>query len=289
MRLLLTLTLAAALCIFSVSAAPASPQGEVYVQPDGTPVFLILKGDMHYSWMTDYDDNTVIKDYQKRWVYAKKMGGMLVSSGIEVGRGNPTLLDLEPNLKPDPDMRPADNLALPSNENRRDRRELKDDPRVQLCSHKATSSKPCTIRHLVVLVRFSDHATRKLEDPKEYELLFNHNGRVEGSETLQFGSVNDLFDVNSHGALKLETVVSPVWIQSSYTEAFAVSSDFGKNLPQTRKVWKEALEKLDQLGFDFASVDSNNDGKVDSMSFVHSGVGAERPGLDCKYIFSLLC
>jgi len=221
----------AALVLFSVSAAPASPQGEVYVQPDGTAVILFLKGDVHYSWMTDYDDYTVIKDDQNRYVYAMKIDGELVSSGVEAGRGDPTKLGVEPNLKTDPDKRPVDELDS-EQDNRR--RELLRNPPQQLCSHKATSSKPCKIRHLVVLVKFADHARRRLPDHKEYELLFNHNGRVEGNETLKFGSVADLFDVNSNGALRIETHVTP-WIQSIFTEDYFVSTNYGKNLPESRE------------------------------------------------------
>lgn len=276
MRFLLKLALAAAFLVCSSLAAPASPQGEVYMQPDGTPVILFLKGDPHYNWMTDDNDFTVIRDYQNRWVYAKKMGGVLVSSGVAVGHKDPKTLGIVPNLKTDPDKRPVD-LLLPSNENNR-RRELRRGP---LCSG-ATSSNPCTIRHLVVLVKFADHTSRNLPDPREYELLFNHQGMVDNDETLRYGSVNDLFGVNSNQALRVETVVSPVWLQSRYTEEYAVSTNFGKNLVETRAVWLDALSQLEQTGFDFSTMDSNGDGYVDSMAFVHSGVAAELPGLDCK-------
>lgn len=48
-------------------------------------------------------------------------------------------------------------------------------------------------------------------------------------------------------------------------------------------VLQEVLGKLEDLhGFDFSSMDSNNDGYVDSVAFVHSGMAAELPGLDCK-------
>jgi len=267
--------------------APARPQGEVYKQPDGTPVMLFLKGDPCYSWMTDYDDFTVIKDHQNRWVYAKKMDGYLVSSGVEAGQGSPINLGLVPNLKTDPDKRPADELCSPDDDIA-DRRKLRLEPPSDLCSSQASASNPCVIKHLVVLVRFADHASRKLPDPSEYELLFNHKGRVDGNETLLFGSVADLFKTNSNQALRIETKVSPVWIQSPYTEAHTVASDFGKNLPQSRQVWKDALEQLENTGFDFSSMDRNNDNYVDSIAFVHSGAAAEIPGLDCKYLLLLL-
>lgn len=266
---------------FKCSAAPARRQGEVYVQPDGAPVALFLKGDMHYSWMTDYDDFTVIKDDTSRWVYAKKVNGTLVSSGVEAGQGNPTELGLVPNLQTDPEIRPVDDLDRIIGD-RRDRRELRrlntqSDP----CSSSASASNPCVVKHLVVLVQFKDHRNRALPDPSEYEKLFNHDGIVVNDSTLQFGSVRNYFEENSNGKLRIEAHVTP-WIQSAHTEAFAVSTNFGKNLLDTRLVWKEALEQLESTGFDFGSMDQNGDGFVDSISFVHSGVAAELPGLDCE-------
>ena len=86
--LLLRLMVAAFLA-FCSSAAPARPQGEMYHQPDGTPVFLLLKGDPCYSWLTDYEDYNVIKDHHGHWVYAKKVDGELVSTDVAVGYGSP--------------------------------------------------------------------------------------------------------------------------------------------------------------------------------------------------------
>lgn len=102
------------------------------------------------------------------------------------------------------------------------------------------------------------------------------------ASTLLFGSIRDYFKENSNGKLRIESHVTP-WLQSRHTEAFAVSTNFGKNLLDTRLVWKEALDQLESMGFDFASMDQNGDGFIDSMSFVHSGIAAELPGLDCKY------
>lgn len=262
---------------FKSSAAPARRQGEVYQQPDGTPVALFLKGDMHYSWMTDYDDFTVIKDDTNRWVYAEKVNGELVPTDVEAGQGNPTDMGLDRNLQTDPELRPVDELGRIIGD-RRDRREL--NSQSDFCSPSASASNPCVMKHLVVLVQFKDHRNRIMPDPSEYEKLFNHNGIVGNDSTLQFGSVRDYFKENSNGKLRIEAHVTP-WIQSPHTEAFAVSTNFGKNLAETRLVWKDALEQLESTGFNFGSMDKNGDGFVDSISFVHSGVAAELPGLDC--------
>lgn len=148
-----------ALIVCRGSAAPARRQGEVYTQPDGTPVALFLKGDMHYSWMTDFDDYTVIKDHMGRWVYVKKVDGVLVSSKVEAGQGDPTKLGIVQNLQTDPEFRPVDEITRIHGE-RRGRKLQRRNPPADLCSSSDTSANPCVVKHLVVLVQFKDHRNR---------------------------------------------------------------------------------------------------------------------------------
>jgi hypothetical protein len=175
----------------------------VYVQPDGTPLALFLKGDMHYSWMTDYDDFTVIKDDTHRWVYTKNVNGVLVSSGVEAGEGNPTKMGLLPSLQTDPEFEPVDQIGRFIGD-RRDQGELRRlNSQSDLCSSSSSASNPCVMKHLVVLVQFEDHRNRILPDPREYERLFNHDGIVGNDSTLQFGSVRDYFEENSNGKRRI--------------------------------------------------------------------------------------
>lgn len=142
--------------------APASPNGRIYKQPDGseTPM-LFLKGDQHYAWMADGNtgkDYTVLKDKGGWWVYAKKEDGELVSSGVRVGKGNPKKLGIEPELKTDLDRRPVNNLLQHDDGTSKDHRELINVPDSALCNYEGTTNNPCRLRGLVVLIRFADHA-----------------------------------------------------------------------------------------------------------------------------------
>jgi len=146
-----------ALVLSTISAAPASPHGSSYVQPDETKTpELFLNGNEHYSWKTDSNGYTVIQDEHDWYVYARKVDGELVSSKIRVGYGNPKKLGLVPGLNTDPDKRPANGI-VPMNQAARDHRELLNIPSSAMCSFEGTKKDPCRLKGLVVLIRFSDH------------------------------------------------------------------------------------------------------------------------------------
>lgn len=127
--------------------------GKIYDQPDGsTTPKLFLKGNEHYSWMADKQGYTVIQDAQGWWVYAKQEDGLLLSSGVHAGYGNPKKLGLTTNLKGDPSKR-INNLHPAM----REHRELLHIPESALCNFQGTMSNPCQFKFLVLLVYFADH------------------------------------------------------------------------------------------------------------------------------------
>lgn len=156
-RLLRVVTFA--LTLSAAWAAPASPHGRAYRQPDGseTPQ-LWLKGNQHYSWMVDRNDYTVMKDSNGWWVYAQKEDGDLVPSRFRVGFTNPKKLGLTPHLKTDPKKRPIDNLLQHDDGALKDHRELLKVPTSALCNFNGTKDSPCRLKGLVMLIQFSDHS-----------------------------------------------------------------------------------------------------------------------------------
>jgi hypothetical protein len=223
------------LVVSGVYAAPASPHGRVFSQPDGseTPE-LFVKGNQHYSWMSDKRGYTVIQETAGGWwVYAKKVDGELVSSGILVGYGNPMKLGLVPELKTDLDKRPTNDL-LTHDGVAKDHRELAEEPINSLCAAEATKDNPCRLKALVLLVRFSDHIDRVLPDPEEYDILFNHNGPT-SDNIAPSGSVSDVFMENSYDTFVLESSVSD-WILVDRTEIQTVGGNKGLNTYDTRYV-----------------------------------------------------
>ncbi len=236
-----------------VDAAPSSSHGSRYDQPDGTKTpKLFLHGDEHYSWQTDKKGYTVIRNEQEWYVYARKINGELVSSGIRVGYGNPKKLGLAKNLKTDRDKR-SENGIIQMNQNKRDHRELLNIPSTAICSFEGSKDQPCRLRGLIVLIKFSDHRGKRLPDPEEYDILFNTIGG--SNQTAPTGSVRDVFSQNSYGSFVLESIVYPEWIEVPRTEQITVAGNYGLNLADTRKTWRMALEIVQSKGFDFRQVD----------------------------------
>lgn len=295
------------LVISVAQAAPASPHGRVFSQPDGseTPE-LFLKGNQHYSWMSDERGYTVMREEKGGWwVYAKKVDGELVSSGVRVGYGNPKKLGLVPELQTDLDKRPINNL-LTHDGAAKDHRELTEDPINSLCTSEGTKDSPCRLQCLALLVRFSDHVDRVLPDPEDYDILFNHNGPTSHS-LAPTGSVAAVFMENSYDTFVMETYVSP-WILVDRSEIQTVGGNRGLNTYETRYArlasgevfwvysarshyyavcyrltWNEAMWRFEHSGVDLTQFDQDEDGVFDCLVLLHSGAAAETNGNDCKY------
>mmetsp|Transcript_27843 Transcript_27843/g.36297 ORF Transcript_27843/g.36297 Transcript_27843/m.36297 type:complete len:706 (+) Transcript_27843:61-2178(+) len=273
-----------------VCAMPANPEPLNYEQPDGSETPLIyLRGDARHNWMEDSKGYTVLEDTDGWYVYAKKEGGRLVSSGARVGFVNPKKMGLLPNLMDDHHKDPTDGGLLEDSsssslyqyarfEHSVEHRSLS--PKKLLCGYKASKSKPCELKNLVILVRFKDHASRQLPDPKKYEILFNNNGPT-SDNTAPTGSVNDVFLKNSYGRFKAKSTVSN-WIHVSKTEKDCVDGKNGLGTKGALATWKESMEIYENGVSGLKEFDEDNDGKFDAVCMMHSGVGAEAGGKDCE-------
>eukprot|EP00539_Tryblionella_compressa_P002709 CAMPEP_0178739928 /NCGR_PEP_ID=MMETSP0744-20121128/4319_1 /TAXON_ID=913974 /ORGANISM="Nitzschia punctata, Strain CCMP561" /LENGTH=657 /DNA_ID=CAMNT_0020392669 /DNA_START=545 /DNA_END=2516 /DNA_ORIENTATION=+ len=133
-----------------------------------------------------------------------------------------------------------------------------------------------TLRNLVVLLQWSDHVNRTLPSRKDIEVLMNHQGPHLLCPT---GSVRDVMLENSYNALSLESTVTD-WVVMNNTELYYSNGNRGL----TRLFWNAiyfALQVLDDNSLvDFDYFDENKDGKIDSITFLHSGHGAEFGGTD---------
>jgi len=86
---------------------------------------------------------------------------------------------------------------------------------------------------------------------------------------------------NSYDSFVLDTTVVSQWIDVPRTEAVTVAGNYGLNLAETRRTWRMALEELESTGFNFKSVDQDNDRVIDCLVILHSGPAAETGGTDC--------
>ena len=255
--------------LFSSSAAmamPAAPFPFTETQPDGQVITLRARGDENYNWVEDANGYTVVKN--KGWFEYAVQGpsGHLNPNGMIVGRTNPQAAGLEKHIKASPGVR-----ALG----------IKRVNGASVTSEGVTAEgvPPAgQVKNLVVLVRFSNHVGRTLPSVADVGVLFNANG---GHPTLApTGSIKDVYFENSYGQMTLNSDVNPGignWITVSNTEAYYAHGQSGDST-----LWQaltEALTALDAV-IDFRDYDTDHDGRIDSIAFIHSGYGAEWGGTD---------
>ena len=126
------------------------------------------------------------------------------------------------------------------------------------------------IKVLILMIRFPDHAKdgRKLISKSTIEEIWK-------------GEVTNWFAVNARGLYEIEPVVID-WITTDKTEAEYTDGKQGFTSELQEAMWP-ALDQLDNRpDWDWSSFDSDQDGFLDSVVMMHSGVSAVvSTGPDC--------
>lgn len=241
----------------------ASPTGFFEEQPDGSQVHLHIEGDEFFHWLEDVKGYTVVKD--REWfVYGRRdESGRLLPTGLRVGKDNPAKEGLLPRQLPDAAFRnPSFGIPQQANGSASE-------------SGPATAVVQGTLPNLVVLLRFSDHASRTVPSTGDIDVLMNAPG---GDPTLApSGSVRDIFLENSYGQLTLNSTVA-YWVTLPNTEAYYANGNSGLTT-RTHEALRSALDTLNaDPNINFTDFDSDSDGKIDAITFLHSGYAAEFGG-----------
>ena len=129
-----------------------------------------------------------------------------------------------------------------------------------------------SLKNLVVIFKFSDHATRTVPSTADIDILMNSATAVSGITPT--GSVKNVFLDNSGGALDLDsTVAAWVTLDSQYTEAYCANGQSGL-VTHFHQCLKNALDKVDAF-INFDDFDTDGNDWIDAITFLHSGYGAE--------------
>ncbi len=247
----------------AANAMPANPNGFTETQPDGSEINLQIHGDEHFHWVSDSKGYTVLRD--RAWfVYSQKgPNGRLVPSGNRVGKVNPAALGLTPRTLPDAAFRHS-KLG---------------DPQQAGGTASPTASSATqwqgSLKNLVVMLRFANHAGRALPSVSDVDILMNEPGGH--SSLAPTGSVWDVFQENSYGQLSLESTVT-YWVDLPQTEAYYAGGGSGLT-SSIHEALRYALDVINaDPNFNFADFDQNGDGNIDAITFLHSGYAAEWGG-----------
>jgi hypothetical protein len=124
-------------------------------------------------------------------------------------------------------------------------------------------------KNLVVLMRFSDHASRSLPTVAQVDELMNSGGT---SSIIPTGSVKKVYLDNSYGQLTVTSTVAN-WVTIDYTEAFCANGNSGLS-SVIHTCIGNALTKVQAAGIRFSDFDDGN-GFMQGIAILHSGYGAE--------------
>ncbi|MDH3647441.1 MAG: M6 family metalloprotease domain-containing protein [Gammaproteobacteria bacterium] len=236
-------------------AMPASPFSFAATQPDGTPIVLNIRGDEHFNWTEDARGYTVVKDNAGQYVYAQRAAdGQLRATMLAVGRDNPAKAGLERHAVPSLEVRQQGALSAPEVEQ---------------------AVPPFgTVKNMVIMIRFSDHVSRPLPSNPDIDVLFNAVGG--DAQLAPTGSVKDVYLENSYGQMTLNSTIFG-WIDVPNTEAYYANGQSGDST-----LWQALRHALDVVDatVNFNDFDTDSDGNIDSIAFIHSGYGAEWGGTD---------
>ncbi len=244
----------------------ANPDPVEVVQKDGTAIQLYLHGDEYFHWNEDQTGFPVVRSIDGEWwVYAREENGRLVPTAYVAGRVDPASVGLSK-----PDMIGMQAVQAPQ---RAQEQQSADDGPLK-------APKFGIMKNLVVLVDFSDLTVSY--STSDYDSLFNEVGYSAGGAV---GSVKDYYNEISYSQLDVQSVVEdPVTISHGYAY-YGGNDAFGYDL-RPRQMVEEALAALDARGFNFQSVDYDNDGWIDGLTIIHAGGGEEYSGNDPNYIWS---
>jgi hypothetical protein len=212
---LIALILCQILSLLRVAEANiAAPYAFNANQPDGAQIALMLSGDEWNNRLQDTNGYTVVETKQngrRRYVYAGGVdnNGDLVGTAHEVGKVRPDRLGLPKGIRGR--GRNRDDIANSTSRSSR----LRETMRMRRLASTGT------LKNLVVMVRFADHASRPLPDTASLNILFNNVGAHSLCPT---GSVRDVWLKNSYGRLTIDSVLTG-WITVPQTEAYAAGGN----------------------------------------------------------------
>ena len=245
---------------------PASPNGATVVQPDGTKITILLRGDERAHWNEDAAGYLIMKsDATGQWVYGIEKKGVIRRTEHVVGRVDPAAVGI---TRPD---RRALRAALTSTGRRAS----------EIRPANYTPILTGTMLNLVVLINFADLAITNSR--QEFDDLFNRIGyNADGAQ----GSVKDYYREVSYKQLTIQSiVVDPVTVSKGFAYYGANDANGNDHPYRVQEMVAEALGKLDGRGFDFRHVDGNGDGWIDGLTIIHAG-GDEADVNDPNFIWS---
>jgi M6 family metalloprotease-like protein len=256
--ILIFLTLVVLLARQSLAAPVWGEQFDLR-QPDGSMVKVKIWGDEFYQIVESLDGYTLIRDAQTKEICYAVLSddkNELLSTGVSASFPIPTKANIERHLRINPAASQAKAQAVRARF------------RAVGAAEKAAEFVPTTTGNVVgicLLVDFPDEAGTI--DPNEVDDFCNQIGYTGYGN---YGSIRDYYYDVSDGALTYTNYVVPTYYTAQHNKTY-YDDPTDEDGVMIRTLTLEALNWLDDEGFDFSQYDSNGDSKIDAVNIFYAG------------------
>ena len=253
------LTASARLCADPVS-------GEVFTvrHPDGSDVQVRVWGDEFYRIVESLDGYTLVRDPESGFTcYAQRSadGRELISTGVPVVRTRPAHLDLGKHIRVNRASAIEKITAARTRLAKQKAAVLADLGRSSLLAPPNNGN----VKGIVLLIDFADQeASIQSSEIDDYCDKVGYSGYGNN------GSVRDYFYDVSDGNLTYTNFVPTSYYRAQQLKSWYDDPNIAC-CSRARVLLLEALNDLDDQGFDFSRYDSNGDGLIDAVNVLYAG------------------
>jgi len=244
----------------SVFGVPAYPFPIEIIQPDGTKITVIQKGDEHLKWAQTVDGYSIMRNSKGIYEYTMlSTTNDMVPSGVQA--------------KNEPERSSSDIQFLNTTKkglvySRSQVGMMKSISRMYQKNIQKAFPTSGSRKLVCILIGFTDKAFTKTK--ADFENLFNQVGYATDGAT---GSVYDYYKENSFNQLNLAvTVVGPY--TAAHNMAYYGANDASGNDVNPEALVTEAVILADP-SVNYADFDNDNNGTVDGVYVIYAGYGEE--------------
>lgn len=243
-----------------LSASPAYPNPIQFIQPDGSKISILLKGDEKVKWAQTLDGYTIMFNDRRTYEYAVlNSSNDMIPSGVKANSPENRSMEEQNFL-----TTVAKGLYYSSSQIQM----LKQAWGVFSTQQQLSFPTTGTRKLICILMGFTDKAFTKTQT--DFNNLFNQIGYSTGGAT---GSVKDYYSENSYGQLNLAVTVA-----GPYTAAHNMAYYGGNNANGQDQNPDELVSEavtLANSSVNYADFDNDNNGIVDGVYVIYAGYGEE--------------
>jgi M6 family metalloprotease-like protein len=238
-------------------------------QPNGNIVEVRIWGDEFYRVVESMDGYTLVRDPDTDIICFARLsddGNSFVSTGVDVHSASGESLGLQPHLRINADAQRAIVREKRLEAARGERQVLEAAGKDMATMAAMGPPDNGNVKGICLIVDFSDEiATIPAGNINDYCNQIGYSGYGNN------GSVRDYFYDVSDGNLTYTNYVTPAYYRAQYPKSYYddCNAPYGQ---RTRELIIEALQDLEDNGFDFSQYDSNNDGLIDAINCFYAGV-----------------